>query len=96
MQEIAAMTMRAETRSPAGVLLITCSIESDSTCADLAVNASNAPVLCGEGLSRQNDGRHSAEAAASPMQDMFIVLGITVGNLGFVASVALAIGWYAP
>ena len=52
-------------------------------------------TICTDGPTPTSAGSATADAAVSPIQDLLVVLSITVGNLGFVASVALAIGRYA-
>jgi hypothetical protein len=83
MQEGAAMTMHSETRSTAGVLHIT------------RTNGSDAFVPCSGDICPQNDDTGLAEAVVSPIQALFVASGITIGNLCFVATVALFIRWYA-
>ena len=90
------MTTCAEPRSPTGVLLTTCTDEPAPTHVNSATQAPYASVPHGESIYRQDYDSHIADAAVSPIPDLLVVLGIIVGNLGFVASVALLIGLYAP
>ncbi|WP_431266827.1 hypothetical protein [Dankookia sp. P2] len=90
------MAIRTAIISVAEARMTPCSDGSARPQADDAAKAPTASKPSGKRSYRQDHDSNLAGAAMSAIQDLVLVLGIIVGNLGFISSIALIIGWYAP
>jgi hypothetical protein len=93
-QDIVIMIMHTSTRFVAVIPPTSCAGGPASYQASISNHFLKSPLPSYGGKHELDNDDNAAASAVSPISDMLVVFGITIGNIGFVAGFALLVRWY--